>query len=153
MAGVTDTLVGQDTIVINGRALSNLGYGKVVDISIPAALVEIESGKDGSAIYAMNQAGRQAEVKIRVLAGSADDVFLNNINESFKANFAGSTLVNASFVKRTGDGQGNITTTTWVLSGGAPGNAPADSWDVNGNTEQALMEYSYKFARATRQLS
>lgn len=153
MAGVTDTLVGQDTIVVNGRSLSNLGYGKVVDISIPTALVEIESGKDGSAIYAMNQAGRQAEVKIRVLAGSPDDVFLNNLNESFKSDFASSVLINASFIKRTGDGQGNITTTTWILSGGVPGNAPADGWDVNGNTEQALMEYSFKFSRASRQLS
>lgn len=153
MASTTDTLVGQDTIVINGRSLTNLGYGTVVDISIPTALVEIESGKDGSAIYAMNQAGRQAEVKIRVLAGSPDDVFLNGINEDFKADFASSTLINASFIKRTGDGQGNIVVTSWVLSGGVPGNAPADKWDVNGNTEQALMEYSYKFARAERQLS
>ena len=153
MAGVTDTLVGQNTIVINGRSLTNLGYGTVVDISIPSALVEIESGKDGSAIYAMNQAGRQAEVRVRVLVGSPDDVYLNNINEGFKADFAGSVLINASFIKRTGDGQGNIITTTWVLSGGVPGTAPADKWDVNGNTEQALMEYSFKFARATRQLS
>jgi len=150
---VTDTLVGQDTIVLNGRTLSNLGFGTVVDISIPSALVEIESGKDGSAIYAMNQAGRQAEVKVRVLVGTPDDVFLNNLNERFKANFAGSELINASFVKRTGDGHGNITTTTWVLSGGVPGTVPADKWDVNGNTEQALMEYSFKFSRAERQLS
>ena len=37
MAGVTDTLVGQNTIVINGRSLTNLGYGTGVDISIPCA--------------------------------------------------------------------------------------------------------------------
>lgn len=153
MAGVTDTLVGQNTIIINGRNLTNLGYGNVVDISIPSALVEIESGKDGSAIYAMNQSGRQAEVRVRVLAGSPDDGYLNNINESFIADFAGSALISASFIKRTGDGQGNIITTTWVLSGGVPGTSPADKWDVNGNTEQALIEYSFKFARATRQLS
>lgn len=150
---VTDTLVGQSTVVMNGRTLVDLGFGDTFDISVPNGLTEIESGKDGSAIYAMNQSGRQVEVKLRVIQGSPDDVFLNGLMESFKANFAGASLINGTFTKRTGDGQGNITTTAWVLSGGVPGTMPPDKWNVNGDTEQALMEYTFKFARGERQLS
>ena len=150
---VTDTLVGQSTVVLNGRTLVDLGFGDAFDVSVPNGLTEIESGKDGSAIYAMNQSGRQVELKLRVIQGTPDDVFLNGLVEGFKANFAGATLINATCTKRTGNGRGDITTTAWVLSGGVPGTMPPDKWNVNGDPEQALMEYSFKFARGERQLS
>ena len=31
----TDTFVGEDTLIINGRVLSNFGFGTVVEITCP----------------------------------------------------------------------------------------------------------------------
>jgi len=63
----------------------------------------------------LNESGKNAEVKIKVIRGSSDDKFLNNLLANQQNNFAGFPLMIGQFVKKIGDGQGNISSDTYVV--------------------------------------
>jgi len=149
----TDTFVGEDTLIINSRVLSNFGYGTVVEISCPNAIAGVDIGKGGNAVFSLQENGRQADVKVTVIKGSPDDIFLNALNESFKSNFESKVAITGSFISKVGDGKGKVLTTAWDLNGGIPTTPPSDKYDVGGDRTQVLMEYHYTFARGTRILS
>lgn len=153
MSSYTDTFVGSATVIINGRTLSDFGFGNVVDITCPNAIAGLDIGKDFNTVFSLEPAGSQADVKIKIIKGSKDDVYLNSLYESFKTTFESAIAITGSFISRVGDGNGNVITTAWVLNGGIPTNHPADKYDVSGDREQALMEYSFSFARGIRTLS
>ncbi len=149
----TDTFVGEDTLIVNSRVLSNFGYGTVVEVACPNAIAGLDIGKGGNAVFSLQENGRQADVTITVIKGSGDDIFLNALNESFKSNFESAVAITGSFISKVGDGKGKVTTTAWDLNGGIPTTPPGDKYDVGGDRTQVLMEYHYSFARGTRILS
>ena len=153
MATYTDTFVGSATIIINGRTLSDFGFGTVAEITCPNQIAGMDIGKDFNTVFSLQPAGSQADLKIKIIKGSKDDVFLNSLYESFKDSFESSIAITGSFISRVGDGNGNVITTAWVLNGGIPTTHPADKYDVAGDREQALMGYSFSFARGIRTLS
>ena len=63
----TDTFVGEDTLIINGRVLSNFGFGTVVEITCPNAIAGVDIGKGGNAVFSLQENGRQADVKVLVM--------------------------------------------------------------------------------------
>ena len=149
----TDTFVGEDTLIINSRVLSNFGFGTVVEVTCPNPIAGLDIGKGGNAVFSLQENGRQADVKILVIKGSPDDIFLNALNESFKSNFEAKEAITGSFISKVGDGKGKVTTTAWDLNGGIPTTPPNDKYDVGGDRTQVLMEYHYTCARGTRILS
>ena len=149
----TDTFVGEDTLIINSRVLSNFGYGTVVEVNSPNPIAGVDIGKGGNAVFSLQENGRQADVTVTVIKGSPDDIFLNALNESFKSAFETRSAITGSFISKVGDGKGKVTTTAWDLSGGIPTTPPNDKYDVAGDRTQVLMEYHYTFARGTRILS
>lgn len=149
----TDTLVGRDTIIIDGRTITDVGYGDVVSIDMPNSFCTLETGKDGNTVFVFIEGGRQINVKVRVLVGREDDQWLNSKFEQMKNDFIHHNLFTMSLAKQVGDGQGQVITTRWQLEGGVFTTPPSTKYNVSGDGEQAIQEYSFSFARGTKQFS
>ena len=149
----TRTQTGNDTITINNRVLTDFGDGSVVSITFPNELVAVKTGKNGNAIYSLNETGRQADVELRILRGSSDDKFLNSIKLSMQSDIAAFTLLNGEFVKRIGDGFGGVSREIISLSGGVFSQSNDTQSNVEGDTEQALTVYRLKFSNGSKSIA
>ena len=149
----TIALSGSDTIIINNRIFANLADGNCVELTFPNEIANVKTGKNGNSIYGLNETGKQAEVKLRLIRGSADDKFMNGLLSAQQANFAGTALIIASFIKKLGDGQGNILSDTYVLSGGIFSKQVEAKTNSDGDSEQSVAMYTLKFSNAPRALT
>ncbi len=153
MPGSSVAMSGDDTISINQRVLVNLATDDCAKIDFPTDIADVKTGKNGNSIYSLNETGRQATVEIHVLRGSSDDKFLNNLLVQQQANFAGTVLANGEFIKKVGDGQGNITSDTYVMGGGIFNKNVSAKTNVAGDSSQSIAVYSLKFSNAPRALT
>lgn len=149
----TVALSGQDTININNRVLADLADGNCGELDFPNDVATVKTGKNGNAIYGFNASGSQAELKVRIIRGSPDDKYLNNLFSQQQSNFAGFPLMPGEFIKKIGDGAGNITSDTYVMSGGVFTKAMPGKSNVEGDTEQSTVLYTIRFANAPRALT
>jgi hypothetical protein len=145
-------ITGNDTVKINGRIFSDFIDGDVVHLVYPNDLAVVKTGKNGNSVISFKNDGRQADVTMRVLLGSSDDKFLNNIVALFKNDPSAFAMLSGEFTKNIGDGNGNITAVTYILSGGVPTKQPEATDNADGNTEQAIAVYSFKFTNAPRSI-
>lgn len=148
----TAALSGNDTIKINGRILADLADGDVMAITFPNDVAAMKTGKNGNTVYALNETGRQSEAVLRIIRGSADDKFMNQILVSQQADFAGFPLINGEFGKRIGDGLGNVLNDTYLMSGGIIQKQVEAKSNVEGETEQSVSIWHLKFANNPRTL-
>lgn len=149
----TVALSGSDTINLNNRVLQDLADGDCVALTFPNDISQVKTGKNGNAIYGLNTTGQQCEVKLRVIRGSSDDKFLNGLLAQQQANFAGTVLMIGQFIKKIGDGAGNITSDTYILSGGVFTKQIEGKTNVEGESEQSVAMYTMKFSNAPRVLT
>lgn len=149
----TNTLTGNDTITINDRVLTDFGDGSVVAITFPNELVAVKTGKNGNAVYSLNETGRQGDVELRILKGSSDDKFLNSLKLSMEADIASFALLSGEFVKRIGDGLGGVSREITSLNGGIFTQSIDTQSNVEGDTEQALSVYRLRFSNGTKTIA
>lgn len=150
--GATYTLTGDDVIIINDLPLNDFPDNDIATLELPNNLMEISTGKDGNTIFALNEAGNNATLTLRVLMSSADDKRLNGLIPPSDG-FARYVLLNGSVVKQVGDGAGNVSDNTYLLAGGMVQKKPAIKSNVNGDTQQAVVEYVIQFANAARAIA
>ena len=143
-------MTGSDTIMINNRILSDLADGEVVGLTFPNSIANVKTGKNGNAIYGLNESGKQCEVKMRIIRGSADDKFLNSLLVQQQANFAGFPLMIGQFIKKIGDGTGKIAGDTYIMAGGVFDKQVEAKSNVEGETEQSVSIYSIRFSNSPR---
>lgn len=146
-------LSGSDTISLNNHVFADLADGNCVELTFPNDIANVKTGKNGNSIYGLNESGKQCEVKMRILRASTDDKFLNNLLSQQQNNFAGAVLLIGTFVKKIGDGQGNITSDTYVMSGGVFTKQVEGKTNVEGETEQSIATYTVKFSNAPRAIT
>jgi len=146
----TIALSGNDTVTINDRVLADLADGDSVMLDFPNEIANVKTGKNGNSIYGLNETGKQSEVKVRVIRGSSDDKFLNGLMVQQQANFAGFVLMIGEFIKKVGDGVGNIASDTYIMSGGVFTKQVAAKTNVEGDTEQSVAIYTIKFTNTPR---
>lgn len=146
----TIALSGSDTITINNHLFADLADGNCVELTFPNDIANVKTGKNGNSIYGLNETGKQCEVKMRVVRGSTDDKFLNSLLAAQQANFAGVVLMFGSFIKKLGNGQGVITSDTYIMSGGIFTKIPEAKTNVDGESEQSVAMYTLKFSNAPR---
>lgn len=141
---------GSDTLNVNGRILADLADGEVAALTFPNDIANVKTGKNGNSLYALNESGRQCEFKLRVIRGSDDDKFMNNLMANQINNFAGFPLMFGEFIKRVGDGKGNIANDTYLTSGGVFVKRVEAKSNVEGEVDQSVAEYHIKFSNNTR---
>jgi hypothetical protein len=145
-----NTITSDDTLTLYGRVIADLADGDTSAISFPDNLAEVKTGKDGNTVFAQNQKGKNATLTLRVMRGSSDDQFLQSQLALQEQNFPGVVLAFGSFVKRLGDGQGNILNDSYTFTAGVFTKQVEGKENVEGNTDQAVAIYNMKFAQAAR---
>jgi hypothetical protein len=146
----TVSLTGADTLVLGGRVLNNVADGDYATVSFPNDLAAVKTGKNGNSLYAYNTTGLQVDMTIRVVRSSPDDIFMNELLEQMKRDFAGFVLLRASFTKRVGNGFGFISADTYLLSGGVFTKQVEAKSNSEGDTEQSVSVYTLKFTNSAR---
>lgn len=146
----TVAMTGNDTIVVNDRLLTDLADADAVTITYPDDIAAVKVGKNGNSIYSLNTTGKRAEVVLRAIRGSADDKYLNNLLTQMQANFAGFILMTGEFIKKIGDGTGNITNDTYVMAGGIFTKQVEGKSNVEGDTEQSVSIYTLNYSNSPR---
>ena len=143
------TLTGDDSIIINDIPLNDFADGDIGSLSLPNNIFDMQTGKNGNTIFALDESGNNATLTVRVLMSSNDDKRLNGMIPKSKG-FAQSVLATGSVVKQVGDGQGNVSYNTYLLAGGMVQKKPDVKSNVNGDAQQAVVEYTIVFAEANR---
>ncbi len=149
----TIAMSGNDVIIINNRLLRDFAVGNVAELTLPNEIANLKTGKNGNSIYGLNNSGRMCELKLLLVRGSSDDVFLNSLLSQQQLNFAGTVLMIGQLIKKIGDGAGNITSDTYNLNGGIFTKQVPAKTNTEGEAEQSLAEYAMKFANSPRTLS
>lgn len=147
------SLTGKDTIIINGRVLNDFADGDTCKLDYPNDLSVIKTGKNGNSIYAFQYSGLQCTVELRVLLGSSDDSFLNALMSTFINNPPAFSLMTGEFIKNIGDGSGDITPTSYVLSGGTFKKQVPALENADGDTNQAIAVFMLQFTNAPRSVA
>lgn len=144
------SLTGNDTVKLDERILADLANGDTAVLDFPNNLVESDNGKNGNVIFAFNASGKKVTVTVRVLTGSADDKYLNSRMNEYLNDPAAFVLFLGEFIKRTGDGQGNISETIYKMDGGIIQKIPNAKENVAGDVEQSVAIYQMEFANTER---
>lgn len=148
----TYAITGGDTLTIYDRVLTDLADDDVSTITFPNDLVNMKTGKNRNALYAKNETGNNAQLVLRVLRGSADDRFLQGRVSLQERDFAAQQLAEGTFVKRIGDGTGQLARDVHVLKGGVITRKPDAKENTSGDTVQAVAIYTMMFAEASRSI-
>lgn len=144
------SLTGDDNLVIADRQFTDFGDGDVAAIDYPNELVRVKVGKNGNIAIALDNNGKLANLTIRLLRGSPDDAFLNDIDSQFTQDPPSFVLLNGTFVKRIGDGLGDVTNDTYIGSNGFIKKKPGAKDNSDGDTEQALVVWELTFGLMIR---
>lgn len=146
----TYSLTGNDTFILNDRPYTEFADGSTITITFPNERTGHTTGKNGNTVYATNKQGINAQVELRIIAGSRDDAWLNGLSIQQERDLPTFALLNGSFTKRIGDGSGNVKFINYVLLGGVFDNNIETSENLQGETEQGIAVYRLFFAQAER---
>lgn len=149
----TVALSGNDTVIINNRIFADLADVNCIELTFPNDIANVKTGKNGNSIYGLNETGRQCEMKLRLIRASSDDKFMQSLLSQQQLNFAGTVLLIGQFIKRVGDGKGNVSSDIYILSGGVFNKQVPAKTNTEGETEQSISEYMLKFTNAPRTLT
>lgn len=144
------SLTGNDVVTLNGRVFHDFAQGDVITLDFPGELVKAEPSKNGNIVYALNVGGLMSKLTMRLLAGGPDDQYINSLLANQLQDLALFVLVTGSFVKRVGDGQGNVTNIIYNTLGGVINKFPKASTNTNGNVDQSVVEWVLDFGSNSR---
>jgi len=149
MEGIS-AVAGKDVAVIDGNVITALADGEAIKLTFGAAVGMMKVSKDGNAIYALNYSGMVVTVELRIVRGSLDDQILNSMLQQFLADPSSFSLMSGSFVKRIGDGKGNVLSEVYQLGGGIFENIPDAMMNTDGSTDQSVVTYKMLFRNNVR---
>ena len=151
MAGIS--LTGADVIQVDNRILADLADGDAVQLTYPNDLAALKASKNGNMIYSFNEMGRVVEVVIRILVGSADDKYLNSRLQEMINDFSKFIMLTGLFVKRAGDGGGNMCNVVYQCAGGIFKRQVDAKTNVEGNPDQSVAVYTMIFGNGGKVIS
>lgn len=146
------TVTSNDTLTLNGHVFNDMALDDVTVISFPNELITRKTGKNGNTIFAQNASGQNADLTLRVNRGSTDDQFMQQLISTAPTDFPSTQLFTGTFVKRLGDGQGNVVSDTYNMSGGVISKQVEGKENVSGDVTQGEAVYLIKFAAAARSI-
>lgn len=146
------TVTSNDTLTLNGHVFVDLATDDVTMISFPTPVVTRKTGKNGNTLFAQNAQGLNADLTLRLMRGSADDQFMQQLINTAPADFPSTQLLTGTFVKRLGDGQGNVVSDIYNLQGGVISKQIDGKENVSGDTTQGEAVYNVIFASGARSI-
>jgi len=148
----TFTITGDDTLTLWDRVFVDFSDNDVSTVVYNEDLVMDSVGKNQNTIFAKNEKGNAATFTLRLIRGSSDDRFMQRKLSDMNADFATTVLASGEFVKRLGDGDGNVYRDVSQLQGGMISRRPDSKDNVSGDTEQGTAIYVMRFASAKRSI-
>ena len=145
-----NAITADDTLTIFDRIINDFADGSNSTIAFGNDLVGTKTGKNGNTIYTRNETGHNAVLTLRLIRGSDDDRFLNTRLQTLERDFAAFQLGQGEFVKRVGDGQGNVASDVYQLSGIIFQRKVDTQENVEGDTEQGVSVYTLFSSYTTR---
>lgn len=146
-------LTGNDSLILNDRVIKELSDGSTIEISYQNDRIGMSTGKNNNTVIAENRQGLNASLTLRVVRGGADDRWLNGLSIQQDKDLPTFNLINGSFTKRIGNGQGSVKYDNYVLLGGVFNRFPDVQENLVGDTEQGTVVYTIMFAQCQRGLS
>lgn len=146
----TYTVTSDDTLTLYGRIFNDLADDDITTITFPNELTKVKTGKNQNTIFAKDEMGNNANLVLRLMRGSSDDQFMQTQLAASEADFVATTLATGQFVKRLGDGQGNVSRDVYTLLGGVIVRKVDGKENTSGDTAQAVSVYNMVFAQADR---
>lgn len=144
------SLTGSDVVTLNGRVFTDYANDDVAMLTFEADLVNTQPSKNGNVIYGLNANGNKSMLKLRLLLGSPDDQYLNSLLASEQSDLSSFTLILGTFVKRVGDGQGNVTNVIYNTLGGVVDRFPDVKINAAGDVGQSVVEWKLTFGINSR---
>ncbi len=148
----TFTVTSDDTLTLWGRVFNDFADDDVSSVSFPNNAVSVKTGKNQNTIFAKDEKGNNANVVVRLMKGSSDDQFLQGKIAAMEADFVATELATGEFVKRLGDGQGNVARDVYTLLGGVIVKRVDGKENASGDTNQGVAVYNMVFAKAVRSI-
>lgn len=146
----TQTLIGKDSLSINDNLITDLAEGVVTTLTHEGDLTAMTAGKNGNVIVTLNENGKIAMLTLRVIVGSANDIYFNSLKTLMENDLASFPMMYGSWVKRIGDGKGKVKRITLNLNGGVFAKNIDSQDDSAGGVEQGVAVYTIRFAGAPR---
>ncbi len=148
----TFTITAEDTLTLGNRVFNDFADDDVSKITFPNDMVKAKTGKNKNTIFSRDATGDNAVLALRLIRGSSDDQFLQSIISGMEVDFVATITLDGEFVKRLGDGQGNIKRDVYTLQGGMIQKKPESGENVAGGTDQAVAMYTIIFANGKRSI-
>ena len=146
-------VTGRDTIIINDRVIADFADADNAALTFPNDLMMGKTGKNGNAIITMNHAGRISELTLRLIRGSDDDKFLNDLQVGNQNNFPNMSVITGSLVKNIEDGAGAVSSDTYTMKRGFFRKPHPDSKEnADGDVEQGVSIYTITFLDCDRSI-
>jgi hypothetical protein len=145
-------VTSDDTLTLYDRVFNDLSMDDVTTITFPNEVVMTKTGKNENTIFARNSVGNNAVLVLRLMRGSNDDQFLQAKIADAQKDFVAQTLAKGQFVKRLGDGEGNVVNDVYTLLGGVITRNVDGKENVSGDVVQAESVYTITFASAQRSI-
>lgn len=149
MNGIS-AVAGKDVIIINGQVLTGHADADAIKLDFATPIGQMKVSKDGNSIYSLQSSGIIAKLTLRLIRASFDDVTLNGLLQQWLADPSTFVLMSGSYVKRVGDGKGNVTNEVYQLAGGIFEMIPSAVSNMDGNTEQSVTIYTLLFRNDAR---
>lgn len=149
MNGIT-AVAGKDVLIINGQILTGYADGDAIKFEPQGPIAQMKVSKDGNSIYSLQYTGIMAKLGLRLVRACFDDQTLNGLLQQWISDPTSFILMSGSYVKRIGDGQGNIVNEVYQLAGGVFEMIPGGHSNSDGNIEQSVTVYSFLFRNDAR---
>ncbi len=143
-------ITGKDTLTLNGHVFHDFADGDCGKIVYDEDLTKVKAGKDGNTIFGQNQGGRIGTLTMRMILGGNDDKYLNGLLASYLQSPSSYVLDLGSLFKQVGDGAGNVASVVYQLLGGAPKKQPEAKINADGDTNQAVSEWTWIVGNVSR---
>lgn len=126
------------------RALTSLANGDWGKITFPNDSAAFDVGKNGNTIIAFDNKGIIADMTVRILRGSDDDAFLNQIYISYIQDPVSFVALSGYLKKYIGDGTGINKAVKYTIKNGVIIRPPDLIGNSNGSIDQAVSVYTIK---------
>ena len=149
----TVALSGSDSFNQDDHIFSDFADGNFFEINFPNDIANVKVGKNGNALFSLNETGRLGEGILRLIRGSGDDKYLNAKLNAQVQDFAATVLYSGTFTKRIGHGDGTFSLDTYIYAGGVFTKPVGAKSNAEGDTEQSVAIYNFKFAKVARAIT
>lgn len=151
-----DSFTARDVLVCKDYQgewiLSDFADGTVAELNAPNELSTLTTGYNGNSLGSHNEPGRQRELTLRLVKGSADDKRFNANYNLWKNRDIRFKPLEMTFTKNVAHETGSITNDRVTCYFGLPTGQPAQVADMNGNTDQVVSVYSIRFGNSERSM-